>query len=199
MSATRLLVLGMVRACGRAHGYQLGRDLLSWGADEWANTKWGSIYHALKQLTKQEMLASHDVEKGDAGQPRTEYEITGKGEAEFFRLVRDALSKPEKRPDTLAAALAMMTALPRDEVISLLKERLGALERTRDSITAQTSDWERSGQVGHVRELFDLWIDDADNGARWTRGLVARLEDGAYIMANEAHPNFGAPGSAAQT
>ncbi|OLT29722.1 hypothetical protein BJF83_10045 [Nocardiopsis sp. CNR-923] len=35
MSATRLLVLGVVRMHGRAHGYRVGRELMSWGADAW--------------------------------------------------------------------------------------------------------------------------------------------------------------------
>lgn len=35
MSATRLLVLGGVRRSGRAHGYTVRRELLSWGSDEW--------------------------------------------------------------------------------------------------------------------------------------------------------------------
>jgi hypothetical protein len=32
----------------RVHGYRVGHDPLSWGAGEWANVKWGSIYHALR-------------------------------------------------------------------------------------------------------------------------------------------------------
>ncbi len=37
MSATRLLVLGVVRMYGQAHGYRVGRELMSWGVEEWAN------------------------------------------------------------------------------------------------------------------------------------------------------------------
>ncbi len=51
MSATRLLVLGVVRRYGRAHGYQVRRELLTWSADEWASVQPGSIYHALEKMT----------------------------------------------------------------------------------------------------------------------------------------------------
>jgi DNA-binding PadR family transcriptional regulator len=62
MSATRLLVLGIVRGYGRAHGYRVGNDLVSWGADEWANVKWGSIYHALRALTQSGfLLGQNDI------------------------------------------------------------------------------------------------------------------------------------------
>lgn len=39
VAATRLLVLGVVRGYGRAHGYLVGTDLLGWEADRWANVK----------------------------------------------------------------------------------------------------------------------------------------------------------------
>src|ERR1700754_4770685 len=123
MSATRLLVLGIVRGYGRAHGYRVGNDLLSWGADEWANVKWGSIYHALRSLTQSGFLLDHDDVPG-----RTDYELTERGEAEYLRLLRDALRRPQPRPDFMGAALAMLPSLAREEAIALLCERLAALE-----------------------------------------------------------------------
>src|SRR4030081_1520190 len=119
MSATRLLVLGIGRGYGRAHGYRVGNDLLSWGADEWANVKWGSIYHALRSLTQAGFLLDHDEVP-----TRTDYELTERGEQEFMRLLRDALRRPHPRPDLVGAALAMLPSLPRAEAVALLRERL---------------------------------------------------------------------------
>ncbi len=70
MSTTRLLVLGGVRRFGRAHGYEVRRELMSWGSDEWAHVNPGSIYHALRQLAKEGLLRAHEVEESEAG-PRT--------------------------------------------------------------------------------------------------------------------------------
>lgn len=186
MSATRLLVLGIVRGYGRAHGYRVGNDLLSWGADEWANVKWGSIYHALRQSTKAGFLLDHDDVPG-----RTDYELTERGEAEFQRLLRDALRRPASRPDMLGAALAMLPALPRADAIRLLHERLAALETARDKARAQLDGWT---DPPHVRELFGLWEHSAAGGVEWTRGLIERLEAGAYPMAGEPG-SPGRPGS----
>lgn len=186
MSATRLLVLGVVRGYGRAHGYLVGNDLMSWGAGEWANVKWGSIYHALKQLTKDGCLADHSVPPG-----RTDYEVTVKGEAEYGRLLRDALRRPETRPDLLAAGLALLPSLSRVEAVGLLTERLAALETRRDAARKQAGEWR---EPSHVRELYGLWEHTADSGAEWTRGLVRRLEEGTYPMAGEPG-SPGAPGS----
>jgi DNA-binding PadR family transcriptional regulator len=177
MSATRLLVLGIVRGYGRAHGYRIGNDLLSWGADEWANVKWGSIYHALRSLTEGGFLLDHNDVPG-----RTEYELTERGEAEYMKLLRDALRRPQPRPDFLGAALAMLPSLPREEAVALLKERLTALEAARDKAHAQV---EALVEPPHVRELFGLWEHNAAASAEWTRGVIERLEAGAYPMAGE--------------
>ncbi|WP_214407710.1 PadR family transcriptional regulator [Pseudonocardia lacus] len=186
MSATRLLVLGIVRGYGRAHGYRVGSDLLSWGADEWANVKWGSIYHALRKLTADGFLLDRDEVPG-----RTDYELTERGEAEFQRLLRDALRRPNPRPDLIGAALAMLPSLPRADAVRLLRERLAALEETRDKARAQVEGW---ADPPHVRELFGLWEHTAAGGAEWTRGLIQRLEAGAYPMAGEPD-SPGTPGS----
>ena len=53
MSSTRLLVLGVVRIFQPVHGYDVRRELLSWRVDQWANVAPGSIYNALKTLTKE--------------------------------------------------------------------------------------------------------------------------------------------------
>jgi DNA-binding PadR family transcriptional regulator len=186
VSATRLLVLGVVRGYGRAHGYRIGSDLLSWGAGEWANVKWGSIYHALRHCTGAGFLLDHDEVPG-----RTDYELTERGEAEFHRLLRDALRRPEHRPDVLGAALALLPALPRDDALHLLRERLAALEAARDKARAQVDAWT---EPPHVRELFGLWEHTAAGGATWTRELIGRLEAGAYPMAGEPG-SPGRPGS----
>ncbi|MFI9813484.1 PadR family transcriptional regulator [Saccharothrix variisporea] len=186
MSATRLLVLGVVRGYGVAHGYLIGNDLMSWGAGEWANVKWGSIYHALKQLTKEECLADEEVPPA-----RTDYRLTAKGEQEFQRLLRDALRRPETRPDMLGAGLALLPSLPRADAVALLHERLAALESRRDAARKQVGEWT---DPPHVRELFGLWEHTASAGVEWTRGLLARLEEGAYAMAGERN-SPGDPGS----
>ena len=51
-SSTRLLVLGCVRIFQPVHGYFLRRELVSWEVDQWAHVHPGSIYNALKSLTR---------------------------------------------------------------------------------------------------------------------------------------------------
>ncbi|GAA1589491.1 PadR family transcriptional regulator [Actinomadura kijaniata] len=188
VSATRLLVLGGVRGFGRAHGYEVRRTLLSWGSDEWANVNPGSIYHALKQLTKEGLLRAHEAAGSSAGPPRTDYEITAAGEAEFLRQLREALVTVDvRRPELLTAALGFLTELPRAEAVGLLERRLEALAAFRGEVAPHLA-WE-SGD--HLNELLDWWVTSADAATAWTRGLIGRLRDGAYVMADEK-PDDGA-------
>ncbi|WIY05683.1 PadR family transcriptional regulator [Amycolatopsis mongoliensis] len=196
MSATRLLVLGVVRMYGRAHGYQVRRELLSWSADKWANVQPGSIYHALKKMTTEELLEQVDVEPGDGGPDRVAYRLTGVGEQEYQVLLAKALSDPELNHPDLSAAISLMTTLPRARVINLLRHRLVHLEAEQRRAKLMLEELKASVELGtpeHVGELYRLWGGITDASLTWLEGLLARLEAGEYVMADEAGNAFGEP------
>lgn len=187
MSAIRLLVLGAVRQHGRAHGYMVRNDLEFWGAHEWSNAKPGSIYHALKQLAKQEMLTAYEsAPSPDGGPPRTEYELTEAGEAEYFRLLRHALTAIDEKADVFTSGIGFLIDLPRAEAIALLRERVDALKAWRAEITPHwTVGSPGAEELGHIGEVVSLWMHTSDSAAEWTEGLIQRLERGTYVMAGE--------------
>ncbi|GAB1336965.1 PadR family transcriptional regulator [Streptomyces sp. E-15] len=192
MSAIRLLVLGAVRQHGRAHGYQVRNDLEYWGAHEWSNAKPGSVYHALKQMARQGLLHAHETAPSTAGgPPRTEYEITGRGEEEFFRLLREALVSYDQETDVRSAAIGFLVELPRAEALELLRERIRRIARWRDAVTGEYLPEDGPGRLGHIGEIMGMWLHTADSDAAWTQGLVDRLEAGAYTFAGEGEPFVG--------
>ncbi|MFD0549704.1 PadR family transcriptional regulator [Streptomyces rectiviolaceus] len=183
MSATKLLVLGVVRMQGRAHGYLVRSELLSWGADEWAHIKFGSIYHALRQLAKEGLLTSTDIPDWPG---RVDYEITPAGDDEFMRLLRDALRHGNNRSDMLGAALVLLPALGRDEAVALLRERVDSLSAEQGDLVARVRDATSEKQErAHIRELLGLWEHSAASQAVWAHELIKRLEEGEYVMAGE--------------
>ncbi|ORT59041.1 PadR family transcriptional regulator [Streptomyces sp. CB03238] len=192
MSAIRLLVLGAVRQHGRAHGYQVRNDLEFWGAHEWSNAKPGSIYHALKQMAKQGLLRAYETAPSTAGgPPRTEYEITDEGTAEYFALLREALTAYDQKTDVLSAGVGFIVDLPREEAVALLKRRLEGLERWRAGVTEYYTPADGPESLGHIGEIMNMWVYSADAGAEWTRGLIERIEGGAYTFAGEGDPFVG--------
>ncbi|WP_405845623.1 PadR family transcriptional regulator [Streptomyces sp. NBC_01518] len=192
MSAIRLLVLGAVRQHGRAHGYQVRGDLEYWGAHEWSNAKPGSVYHALKQMARQGLLHAHETAPSTAGgPPRTEYEITRRGAEEFLSLLRASLRAYDRRPDVLTAALGFVVELPREEAVGLLKERLHGLEKWHATVTDHYLPEAGPGVLGHIGEVMNLWLCSAESEAAWCRGLIERMEGGAYTFAGEGEPFVG--------
>ena len=192
MSAIRLLVLGAVRQHGRAHGYQVRNDLEYWGAHEWSNAKPGSIYHALKQMAKQGLLLAHEIAPSTAGgPPRTEYEITERGTEEFLSLLREALASYDQKMDVVSSGIGFIVHLPREEAVALLKKRVEGLEEWRKSVTDYYTPEDGPGQLGHIGEIMHLWVHSADAGAEWTRGLIERIEGGAYTFEGEGEPFVG--------
>ncbi|GAA2261718.1 PadR family transcriptional regulator [Streptomyces amakusaensis] len=186
MSAIRLLVLGAVRQHGRAHGYQVRNDLEFWGAHEWSNAKPGSIYHALKQMAKQGLLRAHEVGPSTAGgPPRTEYELTEQGGEEYLRLLREALTAYDQKMDVLSAGVGFIVDLERSEAVGLLRERVRGMTEWRSSVTDYYTPESGPESLGHIGEIMNLWVSSADFGARWTLGLIERIEGGAYVFAGE--------------
>ncbi|MFD2792144.1 PadR family transcriptional regulator [Promicromonospora vindobonensis] len=193
MSTIRLLVLGAVRQHGRAHGYQVRNDLERWGAHEWSSAKPGSIYHALKQMAKQGLLLAHEVGPSTAGgPPRTEYELTQRGTEEFFSHLREALVSRDQKMDVVSAGIGFIVHLPREEAVELLKKRVEGHEEWRRSVTDHYTPEDGPGQLGHIGEVMHFWVHSADGGVEWTRGLIQRIEGGAYTFEGEGERFAGA-------
>ncbi|MFD4644245.1 PadR family transcriptional regulator [Lentzea sp. NPDC058436] len=181
MSATRMLVLGVVKLVGEAHGYVVRRELKSWSADSWANVQPGSIYHALKALAKDGLLEPVGVESGE-GPARTTYKITPAGEHELDDLLGHALANPAAGNDEVSAGVAMLNLVPRRQAVVLLKNRLAGLEGQLTPTRHGVESMPDMGKPAHVSELFRLWLVHLEGQVRWTRELIERLEAGAYDL-----------------
>ena len=66
-----MMILGLVQWMQPVHGYDVRRELLSWNADKWANIQPGSIYHALRKLSEEELLREVATEQVGARPART--------------------------------------------------------------------------------------------------------------------------------
>jgi DNA-binding PadR family transcriptional regulator len=187
LKPVRLLVLGALRRRGRAHGYQVRADLEAWGAHEWSTATSGSVYHALKSMAGQGLLVTHEtVPSAAGGPPRIEYQLTGKGDEEYFALLRQALSDSQPGLDVLGAAVGLIEDLPRDQALQMLRERARAMDQWRETIITHVPKGTDLDTWGPVGEVLTLWLTTADYGATWTHRLIRRLEEGAFTMAGDS-------------
>jgi DNA-binding PadR family transcriptional regulator len=199
VSATRLLVLGVVRMYGTAHGYQVRRELLTWSADKWANVAPGSIYHALKKMTTEALLEVASTDAHPGGPERTAYRLTEDGETEFQLLLGKYLAESDDSAQgsyRLAAAVTFMPALPRARALSLLKHRLTQVAGHRATVQDMLDNGTSWGQPEHVEELYHLWVNAINGQEVWLRDVIERLESGKYKMADDEGAVFGAPKTA---
>lgn len=183
MSSVRLLVLGIIRMHGHAHGYAVQRELSSWRVETWTRVKPGSIYHALKQLTKEGKLRAVGVEESSEGPSRTLYELTPEGEAEFRRLLEAALLSVGL--EELGTGIAFLQTLPRQQAIDLLKEQHRRATEICANLEALMPHFPDRDQPPHTQDLLALWRGGVAATAHFTQTLIHRLEAGEYVMADD--------------
>ena len=76
-----MLLLGAVAIFEPVNGYQIRRELMTWGVEDWANIKPGSIYNGLATLAQRGELVRHDLR--DGSREVAVYELSDKGREEF--------------------------------------------------------------------------------------------------------------------
>ena len=175
MSTVRLLVLGVVRTRGQAHGYGVHRELMSWRVDTWTSVKPSSIYHAVKQLAREGRLAATEPQRSPQGPSRVTYRITAAGEQEFTRLVEAALTDPDI--EVFGAGVAFMTSLPKARVRQLLYQRLELTTDIDEQLDGMKAQWPDPTAPPHAPHLLDLWRGVFTSQTTWTARLLDRLDE----------------------
>jgi DNA-binding PadR family transcriptional regulator len=187
VASTRLLILGAVRIFQPVHGYYVRRELQSWHVDEWAHLNPGSIYNALRTLTREGMLREVATESAEGRPARTTYALTNDGEAEFLHLLREAMGRVDPfTPDRTFTAFSFSFALPREEVVALLESRIAQLEAAHRSVRFRIeetlADPDTPNHIVELGRLSDAW---QQGELGWTRDLLKRIRSGGYTFAGE--------------
>jgi DNA-binding PadR family transcriptional regulator len=193
---TRLLVLGAVRIFQPAHGYLVRRELMTWQVEDWANLNPGSIYNALRTLTRDGLLTEAEAPVATAGTgpaARASYRLTQDGETEFYRLLRDALwTLYPSEPSRLLAGLSFWWALSRQEVLDALEGRRAQLQARLAAIPYQAAEIKSSGSPDHVVEHVLLFEAHIKAELAWVDEARERIEAGSYGFDGEdPHRIFG--------
>lgn len=180
-----MLVLGIVRMFQPVHGYDVRRELLSWHAEEWASIAPGSIYNALKTLTKEGLLQTAGTNQVGGRPERTLYNITPLGEQTLDELLRETLWQWRMPIDPLVAALSMMGFIKRKELIAGLAARAAKIkgDALYSEYAIQAIDDEET--PAHVREMLRLINARVMAELPWSKAFIARLKRGEYRTADD--------------
>jgi DNA-binding PadR family transcriptional regulator len=178
MSATRLLILGVLHFKQPTYGYEVRRELESWRADKWANIAYGSIYHALNKMAEEGLIETVGEEQVGNRPARVGYVITPAGEDTFQSLLREYWWEVKPIVDPFMVAAAFMPFLPRDEIIAALRSRMAAIEATIEGLEFQANQVVDEFKPPHVADLLRLMAGRAAAEVDWSKKVTEKVEKG---------------------
>jgi DNA-binding PadR family transcriptional regulator len=184
-SSTRLLVLGVVRIFQPVHGYEVRRELITWRAQEWASVQPGSIYNALKTLTRDGFLEVVGTDQVGGRPERTSYRLTSAGEEEFRILLREEWWTVRTPTDPLMGALSFIGFVSRAEAIAALEHRTAQIHSIVRGIQVGIDEHDGVDSPFHVREMMRLMNARVLAEVEWAKQFIARLQAGEYVTADD--------------
>jgi DNA-binding PadR family transcriptional regulator len=158
--------------------YEMASTLRRWGKDQSAKINWGSLYTVVQNLEKHGFIEATGSAREGRQPERTTYQITEAGTAELRDWMRELLSVPEREYPKFESALSDALVLPPDEVVSLLTERLEALDAANAKEQQDLELWStRLPRLVLIETEYHLAMQKAE--ADWVRGLLKEIAEGA--------------------
>jgi DNA-binding PadR family transcriptional regulator len=182
---SRLLLLGAVAMFSPINGYQIRRELTSWGVDDWAHLNPGSIYSVLATLTRHGHLERHDLPEGS--RMVAVYTVTDAGRSELDRLIVAAITTVDRMaPLAFHTAVLMAPVIERHRFAELLELRLATLDA---EILAMSLLPAPAGpaQVAppHVERSLRLWVRIAEVERQWVVQMLTEIHAGGLYFLGE--------------
>jgi len=184
-TTTRLLVLGVVKVFQPVHGYEVRRELITWRAQEWASVQPGSIYNALKTLTRDGFLEIVGTDQVGGRPERTSYQLTLAGDDEFRNLLREQWWNLGQLTDPLMAAISFLGLVSRKEAIAALEHRIAQIHGMARQTAFVIEAHDGSESPYHVREMMRLMNARAVAEIGWAEQFIERLRNGEYATADD--------------
>ncbi|MDQ3304278.1 MAG: PadR family transcriptional regulator [Actinomycetota bacterium] len=160
------------------HPYEMVSTMRERGKHESVRLRYSSLYSVVEALVREALISARETVREGRRPERTVYELTDAGRAEFLTWLRELLSEPAKEYTQFAAGLSFLPALPPDEAVVLLEERVRLLEEEAQSTRTRLDAVMEDGlhRLFLVETGHELALREAE--LRWVRELVGEIEDG---------------------
>ncbi|WP_433773681.1 PadR family transcriptional regulator [Bacillus wiedmannii] len=173
----RLMVLGLLTKIDSLSGYEIQLALDMVQSSKWAEVFPASIYHALKKMTKEELIRVKAVEM-TGKRSKTIYCITEKGSQEFKRLLKESFQKSSVVfPKHLYTALTFLS-----EEESMREEILEALEEQKSEICFTYEEMRKGERLKdnapvYVKLIFENMYEQCEMQLRFIHKLEKLLKN----------------------
>ncbi len=159
--------------------YEMASMLRERGKDNAIKINWGSFYTVVQNLEKYGFIEAIEVAREGRQPERTTYQITDAGRDEVNDWLRELLSVPEREHTSFEAALGEAAAVPPDELIDLLRQRLAALEKANGRLQAELATLAAQlPRLFLIESEYYLALRRAEE--EWVRGLLNEFTDGTF-------------------
>ncbi|MCZ4603010.1 PadR family transcriptional regulator [Streptomyces sp. Lzd4kr] len=159
------------------HPYEIAQTLRQQGKDASTKINYGSLYTVVQNLEKHGFVEVTEVQKQGNRPERTVYGLTEAGREEMTEWLSDLMAVPVKEYPIFETALSLMGALPPDEVVRLLEERVKALEvQAASGRGALEKLYETLPRLFLVETEYQLHMAEAQT--EWVRGFLEEIRKG---------------------
>ena len=158
------------------HPYEMVSVMRERGKHESVRLRYSSLYSVVEALVREGLISPRETVREGRRPERTVYELTGEGSVEFLRWLRELLSEPAKEYTQFAAGLTFLPALPPEEAVELLDERVRRLEAEIEEMRAHLDSVMEQGLPRLFLIESELIVREAE--LRWVRELVREISDG---------------------
>jgi len=147
------------------HPYELGRTLRDHGDARSIKFNHGSLYMVVQQLERAGFITQQETSREGQRPERTVYALTEAGRRELHDWLRELVEEPQHEYPHFVAALSLIAALPPDEVLTLLRQRLARLAEQRAEIRAMIDGTLAQGvpELFLIEEEYRLTLLDAES------------------------------------
>jgi DNA-binding PadR family transcriptional regulator len=161
------------------HPYEVATTLRQRHKDDSVRLNFGSLYGVVESLERRGLIEAQATKRSGRLPERTVYALTDAGRIEMQDWLTDLIARPVKEYPAFQAALSFLRALPPDDVVALLAERVSRLET---ELAAAAGARERVQKMGLPRLLwlegqFAVALREAELG--YVRQLIADIQTGA--------------------
>ena len=160
------------------HPYEMAATMRRYGKERNIRLNYGSLYTVVNNLSRHGFIEAVEARREGRRPERTVYQLTSAGQRELDDWMSELIAVPVNEYPQFEAALAEVAVMAPDRVLTLLRERVTALE---SAIGRERADL---AQVAHLPRLFLLEAEYHLAMLRaelaWTRALAAELADGSF-------------------
>jgi len=169
------------------HPYEMYQLLVTRNQDKTVKLRPGTLYHAINWLDQAGFVVATGTEREGNRPERTTYAITDQGRAALRRSVVSMLTEPQEEFPEFTVAMGEAHTLPRDEVVSALRERAAVIEAESVRGAAMLARHDQSGLPRRYLLGGEFALNRAQADLAWLNSVLADIESGELSWDTPIH------------